>query len=540
MTPDPSKITELHRQAERALSKGRLREAHQCCLQILEADRSHADAWFICGVIAGRNRNFDKAVEILRNAVMLDAQRADYLAELGKYLLALDLPGEALAFAKEGLALAPKDLPTLNTLGGVFSHCGDHEHAMQCFGQAIASLEAGKKPAQHSPANLARLYFNMAVSLQFVGEIDRAEDAFEQAIALRPTYFKAHSALSTLRKQTPQSNHVARLESLRDKTESAADQLHLGHALARELEDLGQYGDSLEHLAWAKASRAAEAGYDLDRELSLLLEIQSAYSAGRFDTPAGNRCDSNEPIFIVGMPRTGTTLVEQILGSHSTVFAAGELQQFPQLTRRQCAQQASLTSELEVVIAAAGIDTSRMGQSYLDSTRPLTGHSPHFTDKLPRNYLYLGLIHLALPNAKIICLRRDPMDTCLSNYRQLFAVNARHYQYNLDLMHCGRYFIAFDQLMKHWTSVLPGRIHEVSYESLVKNPEQEIRNLLEFCALPWEAACLSFNERDNAVATPSALQVKQGMYTSSMQRWKKYGEAVQPLYELLSDAGFYN
>lgn len=182
---------------------------------------------------------------------------------------------------------------------------------------------------------------------------------------------------------------------------------------------------------------------------------------------------------------------------------------------------------------------AELGSLYITSTRPRTGHTPHFIDKLPLNFLYLGLIKLALPNAKLVCLRRDPMDTCLSNYRQLFAINFRHYHYNYDLLDCGRYYIQFDSLMRHWHDVMPGAVHEVRYEALVENPEQVSRELLSYCELPWEDQCLAFHQRKTTVATPSAVQVRQGIYTSSVKRWQRYGDAMQPLYELLESAGFY-
>ena len=154
--------------------------------------------------------------------------------------------------------------------------------------------------------------------------------------------------------------------------------------------------------------------------------------------------------------------------------------------------------------------------------------------------MYLGLIHLALPQAKLICLRRDPMDTCLSNYRQLFAVNYKYYHYNYDLLNCGRYYQRFDRLMQHWHKVMPGRIHELHYEQLVAEPERVSRELLAFCELPWEKQCLDYYSREASVATPSAAQVRQPIYDSSVDRWRRYGEAMQPLYDLLRSGGCYS
>jgi hypothetical protein len=153
--------------------------------------------------------------------------------------------------------------------------------------------------------------------------------------------------------------------------------------------------------------------------------------------------------------------------------------------------------------------------------------------------MYIGLIKLALPGAKIICLRRDPMDTCLSNYRQLFATQFKYYHYNYELLDCGRYYLQFDRLMRHWQSALPDGLFELHYEALVENPEREARKLLAYCELPWEAECLAFNRRSGSVATASAVQVRQSIYSSSINRWQRYGDAMQPLYRLLQAAGVY-
>lgn len=532
-------IAELHRRAEKALLAGQPQEAHQLCLEILQADRSHADAWFICGVIAGQNRQFEKAVQILQNAVALNATRAEYFAELGKYLLAIEHNSDALKTAHHALTLAPDDTTTLNTLGTVFSHCGEHQQAIECFEKAAALLESQNETSLNDSFR-AELYFNMAVSLQFAGRLDKAEAAFERAIHLRSNYFKAHSALATLRSQTTEQNHLTRLEALRESVSTPVDAMHLGHALAKEQEDLGNYREAMTNLVWAKTARAQEVIYDFAQEKRLFDCIKTTFSAPRMTRLPSSECSNEEPIFIVGMPRSGTTLVEQILGSHSQVFPAGELQQFPQQVKQFSGTSTLENLDIETLVAAASANMAQLGEAYIQATRPRTGHSQFFIDKLPQNYLYLGLIHLALPHAKLICLRRDPMDTCLSNYRQLFAVNAKHYHYNLDIKNCGRYYIEFDKLMSHWRDVMPGKILELHYEALVEHPENEVRALLEFCDLPWEKDCLNFHQRETSVATPSAVQVRQGIYSSSVDRWKKYGDAMQPLYSLLKDAGLYN
>ncbi len=523
------------------MEKGDLRAAHQHCLAILKLDPTFADAWFLCGIIAAHNGLTGKAIEIQTRAVGLarshGQDNAEYRAELGKLLLANNQPDRALSEANAALALAPAQPAVLNTLGTLLSHAGEHDKALDCYHRAVAQVQSGE--AGKDRQWQSELYFNTGASEQFAGRFDEAEQCYEKAIALAPAMFRAHSALAHLKTWTPLDNHLERLRDLLDEVSSARDQLHLGHAIAKELEDAGEYDNSLEYLRWAKEGLAREVNYRPDNDNALFASLRAL-----FDTTAVTggppACDSDEPIFIVGMPRTGTTLVEQILGAHSQVFAGGELQHFPAAVRGATESAASMGLEDDTLRAALALDPALLGQRYIDSTRPRTGHTPHFTDKLPLNFLYLGLIRRCLPKARIICLRRDPMDTCLSNYRQMFASNFQHYYYSLDLLDCGRYYLQFDALVRHWRDVIPdGDMFEIQYENLVADPETQVRALLDYCGLPWEPQCLEFHNQPGSVATPSAVQVRKGIYSDSVARWKRYGDAVQPLFELLRSAGLY-
>ena len=540
MNSSQQQIFEHHAAAQKALQQGLLREVHRHCQAILALDQNFADAWFMCGVIAAHNGQLAKSAQILGNAVMLAPKNPEYRAELGKQLIASSQPEQALREAEVALLLEPDQLPTLNTLGTVFSHTGEHEKALRCFERAAHKLEKRFKLTKIlSDEWQADLFFNLAASLQFAGRFVDAEAAYEKAVVAQPLMFKAHAALAALGRQTTQKNHIERLAKLRNEVATPRDQLHVGHAIAKEQEDLGNYQDAFDNLTWAKQAQSEKIGYNAKSDADLFTGIRQLFTAELLNQE-NSGCDNQEPIFIVGMPRTGTTLVEQILSSHSQVFAAGELQNFPLQVKRATGSTANALLDLDMLAGATTLDYPALGAGYIDSTRPRTGHTPHFIDKLPLNFLYLGLIKLALPRAKIVCLRRDPMDTCLSNYRQLFAVNFRHYYYNYNLIDCGRYYIEFDRLMRHWREDMPGAVHEVPYEALVENPEQITRELLAYCELPWEEQCLAFHQQKTSVATPSAVQVRQGIYTSSVNRWQRYGEAMQPLYELLKSAGFYS
>ncbi len=526
-------VAQLHREAERALAAGRLREAHALCLKILHMDPRHADAWFMCGVIAASNGQQEKALEIFSRATALAPGNPEYHAETGKTLIALRRHREALEAAQLCLARPPRRASTWNTLGSVFSHAGEHERALSCFRTACAQLEAGT--AGPGPGWRADLYFNLGASSKFCGDFAAARQAYEHAIALQPTHFRAHAALAQLGPQGAEGHHLARLEPLRHHVRTAEDQLSLGHAIAREREDSGDYTGALQALRWAKQRLRAELNYSVAEDETLLGDIAALFGRDQFEAATAGPAPA-EPIFIVGMPRTGTTLVERILAAHSQVFAAGELPHFPLAVKRLGGTAGGEVLNIATLRAGLALDPRVLGQSYLDSTRPRTGHTAHFIDKLPLNFAYLGLLRKAFPGARFICLRRNPLDTCLSNYRQQFASNFPYYRYALDLVDCGRYYLAFDRLIRHWQSVLPGGLLEIEYEALVDDTEAQARRLLAWCGLPWEHACLEFQHQSGAVATASAVQVRRGIYRDGLQRWRRYGEALAPLQAVLGSS----
>jgi hypothetical protein len=263
--------------------------------------------------------------------------------------------------------------------------------------------------------------------------------------------------------------------------------------------------------------------------------IEETFTAERLVAPAAGS-DNNEAIFVVGMPRTGTTLIERILGSHSEVYSAGELGNFATVLMRELRAKVSdpSTPRDELVRLSASIDRAALGDAYIESTRPFTGKTPRFIDKLPLNFLYVGLIRLALPNAKIISVRRHPLDTCYAIYKQLF-VDA--YPFSYDLEELARYYAAYDRLMRHWDTVLPDAVYTVRYEKLVDDFEPEVRRLLEYCGLGYEESCLRFHENRTASTTASTVQVRQPVYRSSVGNWRRYREQLAPLIAALEDEG---
>jgi tetratricopeptide (TPR) repeat protein len=477
-------------------------------------------------MIAATQRRMGAALEFIEKATALAPSRADYVAQQARCLALLHHDEQARAAADRALALGPADALTLDTLGVVFSRLGDHRRAVDLFRAAVAQ----------NPDHAGHAY-NLAASLRFLGDFAAAEQAYEDAIRANPRLYRAHSALSGLHRQTRTRNHIERLEGLLAEAIGDVDgELHLRHALAKEYEDLGELSLAFEQLCRGKQRKRAALAYNLDQDRKLFATIERSFGP---DTLArASAGDSNPaPIFVIGMPRTGTTLVERILSSHPDVTSAGELQDFALCVKQLAGTPTRRVLDPETVECSATIDPAALGRAYLERTRRFVESSVHFIDKMPLNFLYVGLIHRALPQAKIVCLRRHPMDTCLSNFRQLFAVDFSYYNYAYDLGDIADYYVLFDRLMTHWAQVMPGAMLEVQYESLVAEQERETRRLLEFCGLAWDPRCLAFEANDAPVATASAVQVREKLNSASVGRWRRYGDLLRPVAERLRAAG---
>ena len=501
-------------------------DAHVLCLQALNADPDDARAWFLLGVLAADHDNPSRAAELFARAAVLGPGEARHHAHLARALIALSRRPEALAAAEAAVALEPADPLTLDTLAVVFTRAGLHGRALPLFEAAAAAM----------PGN-ASFQYNLAAARQFAGDFAGAETAYGAALALEPGLHRAWSSRVQLARQTPERNFRRELEALiaQPSTDPDPDRdLHLGHALAKTCEDLGEPEQALAWLVRAKAAKRAAVAYSAAADAAL-------FEAARASVPAAAPSRghaSPEPIFVVGLPRSGTTLIDRVLSSHSDVTSAGELSNFALLLKRAAGTSSNMVLEAETFAAAGQVDLARLGEAYVASTRALTGATPRFVDKMPLNALYAGLIHQALPNARIVCLRRDPMDVCLSNYRQLFATGFSYYNYAYDLEDVARYYVAFDRLMAHWRAVLPAdRFLEVGYEDVVADQEAQTRRLLGFCGLDWQDGCLAFHENAAPVATASSVQVRQPLYSTSVGRWRRYGEGLAPMRRVLEAAG---
>jgi hypothetical protein len=505
------------------IDRGDIGQALAICQHLNRAHPEYAYGWYLASFLMKKARNLPDAVKAIDRALQLSYSDKHQLHKAKCLVEAGDLAGAIAAIS----ILHDKsfDDPHLHDeVGALLNVLGDHVRALRHYSRAV-ELDGG----------IAAFHYSKAALQRYLGDFKGAETEFNAAIALDPEEFEAYNARAQLRTQTAENNHIGQLQAVLAITAAPAGIVQLCYALAKEHEDLGDYSRSFAALQRGSATKRRQMRYDVATDLSILAKICEVYEASLFDGRIQG-LDCPDPIFIVGMPRTGTTLVERILGSHSQVCASGELNEFAlelvRLTRQLPGPKSA--SRLDFVAATARNDFRELGAAYLQRTRTMRDQRPFFIDKLPFNFLYAGLIHLAMPQAKIVNLQRHPMDTCYAVYKQLFK---DAYPFSYDLEELGRYYVAYHRLMQHWNAVMPGVIHTVHYESVVADVEGEARRLLAYCGLPWEEACLRFHENTRASTTASAVQVRQPIYDTSIGRWRHVARELDPLRRILEDAG---
>lgn len=490
---------------------------HAECIAAITADVTAAVPYFLLGVIAFEHKNFGKALELFGKAADLGPQEAYYPAYTAMTLSTLRRSNEARIVADTASKLARKDPHLRDMIGVIYSRCGFHEKAVQHFMAATAAND--REP---------NYFFNLAASQQFLGRFEEAEMAYNQTLRLDTSNYRAWSSLTSLKKQTPQRNNLSQLKRLFDAPDNSHDtKLHLGHAIAKTLEDLGHHEESLDWLLQAKAGKRAEFPFDRDSAAAL---FEAAKRTSNAPKTQNNTPQDTTPIFIVGLPRTGTTLVDRIISSHSAVTSAGELNAFAEQIKILAGTKTPYVLDAETLNAAPVLGAAKAGQAYLAQTSALAASAPYMIDKMPLNFFYAALMTRAFPKVKIIALRRGAMDSCLSNFRQLFSTQFSYYNYTFDLEDTAFFYRQFDALMEHWRGTLPSeQFMEVSYEDIVHDQENQTQALLDFCGLPWEDACMRFHENTAAVSTASSVQVRQPLYSGSIGRWKKYGQKLDVL-----------
>ncbi len=502
----------------------RFEEALASCDKAIALKPDFAEAYNNRGWALLELERFEEALASCDKAIALKPDYAEACSNRGWALLELKRCGEALASCDKAIALKPDFAVTYNNRGWALLELERFEEALASCDKAIAL-----KP------DFADAYNNMGNVLKELGQLDEARLTYLKAVELDPTSADAYRNLADSKKFTRADPHLAAMEKLMAKPEglSKTDRVQLDFALGKAYADLKDHRRSFQHLLAANAGKRTTISYDEKSVLALFDSIETAFTRELIAAKSGGGDPSERPIFVLGMPRSGTTLIEQILASHPMVHGAGELETFNEvvLTVRGPSVDAILYPEFVPALDASALRS--IGQRYLASVRERSPEGERVTDKMPSNYNFVGLIHLSLPNARIIHTIRNPVDTCISCYSKLFTVGQNQ---TYDLGELGRYYKRYERLMEHWRRVLPpGSILDVQYEDVVANLEAEARRIIAYCGLPWNDRCLSFHETDRPVRTASAMQVRQPIYKSAVGRWHDYEEFLGPLLTALGE-----
>jgi tetratricopeptide (TPR) repeat protein len=409
-----------------------------------------------------------------------------------------------------------------NLLAACLAQIGEWDRALALYEALLA--EYGQQP---------RIWLNYGHALRTLGRAPAAAAAYRRAIALRPVFGEPYWSLANLKTHpfsaTDESDMTRALQSSPDLD----DQLHLNFALGKAMEDRGEYSESFAHYAAGAAIRRSQLTYDADAVTRRVQAYKQVFNRHLFAN-ASTACDSSAPIFVVGLPRSGSTLVEQILASHSAVEGTLELPDIGHLVEELTRKASDLAGAPypQMLKHVSPTELRMLGEAYLERTRIHRKRgTPRFIDKMPNNFTHIGFIHLILPRARIIDVRRHPLGACFSAFKQHFAQGQA---FSYELTELGRYYRDYVDIMSHFDAVLPGRVHRCFYEDLVLSPESEIRRLLHCCELPFEAACLKFHETERPVRTVSSEQVRRPLYRDALERWRNFEPWLGPLQAALS------
>lgn len=513
----------LHLAAALALQEQRFVDSETylgLALRAATTPQEQAAVWNTTGGLAKAAGNLQHAEESYRRATLLDAATVDHALDFALVLAARGKLDPAIEILRSAITRHPRDPQPCVTLGNVLLQAGRQRDALAFYDMAL----------QRNP-NYSLAHFNAGVALTMLGKLDGALTATRNALKLDPE-MGGYYQLATLDGLKPDDAAIPRLESLADTEDAPLDlRIDANFALGRVYDSAGDAARAFPRLARGNALKRATLAYDIRSDEERIDRIMGFFSRDFFARFRGVSDSKLAPVFIVGMPRSGTTLVEQMLAGHSKVEAGGELMAMPEITLRLGETWGSRGEAAPGTDAQVTADILQAAAAYTQETAKLQLRRPHFTDKLPGNFMFVGLIHLMFPEARIIHCRRDPVDTCLSCFQRLFSSDV---PYSYDLRELGQYYRLYQRLMEHWHKVLPpGRILDVEYEAMVGEPETNLRRVLAFCGLEFEPGCLEFQDVKRSVTTASAAQVRKPLYKTSVNRHQKYGADLAPLMEAL-------
>lgn len=531
---------------------GRVEEAEAAYRSVLGVRKDHPGALHFLGLLLHQTGRGKEGLPLVEQSVRIDRANADFHNNLGTVLRDLGGLEQAAAAYRKAVALSPGHIAARDNLGLILKELGEFEAAAATFRETVAAKpfhmparmglagvlqEAGRldealdvwREALAIRPRDAGLLHGLAIALMEKGRIAEAVETFAKVLTLVPDHPEAALMLSTLTRHKAGDAGIAALEAAHSRAKPGSrDRMLLSFGLGKASEDVGDYGRAFDYFLEGNAARRRSFAYDTGTARRQFEDTKAAFDRAFFARNAGSGIADDTPVFVVGMPRSGTTLIEQIIASHPAVHGAGELNLL-----REAIGKTFLAGEayLEAVRDAPLSAFAATGKAYVERLHARYPGHRHVTDKMPGNFMFVGMIKAILPNAKIVHCRRDARATCLSIFKTSFRGEGHRYAY--DLAELADFHNLYLDIMDHWHEVLPGAVHDVRYEDFVADQEGQSRALIARLGLEWNDTVLAFHETDRPVRTASAGQVRQPMYKGSVELWKRYGDRLTPLLERL-------
>jgi tetratricopeptide (TPR) repeat protein len=512
--------------ARQAVQKRDWATVNRCAEDLLKLNSESAEGYFLRGLFNKAADRPAKAFEAFAAALKYDAGRYDAAIELANQHCIARRNGEAAELLGEYEKMLGNSPLYLDLAGTVYSDIGMPERAWPLH----------KKASELQPG-VDLFLANLASSSVYIGEIEEGKAAYEKLLRKYPAHQRNHYSLSRLEKARDATHVKQMLKILSSNGLRPEQNVFMYFAIGKELEDLENWDDAFYHYKLGGDAVASVADYDVNSDLKIIdkmIEVCNHDWIHSGSDEVASSANQKTPIFIVGLPRTGTTLTERIIASHSQVQSVGETEFVQMVIRRESGIPSVEKMTPEMIEVMAGKDINLISQGYIDAVSYKLGDEPLFIEKLPFNFLYLGFIAKAFPNAKIVSLKRNPMDACFALYKQVFTW-AYKYSYTLDTL--GQYYVAYDRILNHWRELLGARLIEVEYETLVSDQEAQTRRVLDNLGLEFEEDCLHFDKNKTASTTASSVQVRQKIHTGSVNRWRRFEEQLAPLRDYLVNAG---
>ena len=506
--------------AAQAFARGQTEEAEKICRQVLREHPNEVDAMRLLASIANKLEQRDDAIILLERAVELKPKFAGAWADLAETYTESEKFGEALDAVQRVIKLQP-NMPFGHMIrGSILGKKDDHEGAINAFKEAL-EIEP-----EHIGSNMG-----LGNTLKTIGRYDEAVKSYKKCIEAQPLFSEAYWSLANLKTYSFDDDEIKNMEKhvqSQDLTPASKAFFHIAIANAKEKQM--KYGEAWYHFHTGNELRRTSEIYD-----SVTTQVTHDALIETFDeefvnSTKGSGCQSDAPIFILGLPRSGSTLIEQILASHSRVEGTRELPDISLLGRRLTKSKPPGIKYPDAVKHMTDEEKTEYGESYLETSKRYRTDKPRFIDKMPNNFAHIGFIKTILPNAKIINAKRHPLDSCVSSFKQLFY---KGQSWSYDLFEIGEYYLEYERMMDHWHSLYPGEIYDIQYENIVNNQEDESRALIQYCGLDWEDSCLKFYENKRSVNTASSEQVRQPIYKGAMYAWKNYESEIGALKDIL-------